>query len=384
MLSADNYLSNILFTENEITNIVVFIEIGRIMTKEEIHKYVETIVRKNTILRQYIVKKNDGQLFLENDTDFDIKKQYSVSDKTPDKAELLNSGYQTKCKWFCSFVLVSEKTTLFVKVDHALTDGHQLIRILTSPFSDDQTPDKCKRTTNGILYYWFIGTLLLIMTFMKFICKTLFQWNRVRRENNKPTNFVEFDAFSLSTIKKVCAQHKITVNDFMYTHLLKSYAFYKKRKKNIYTISPIHLPGKTHTNNVCPLLLNVAYSDDNTTLLKNVHSAFNNCKYSLFVPAIAFGLQALSDYVNPELLSSLYRLSRDNIDVVYSNVIGPVVPDINNISFVMNAQPNQLCYNVISCHDKMNLIVSFQEGYVTDEPFLKRCVNDAYNELVNA
>lgn len=392
MLSADNYLSNILFIEKETTtNILVFIEFGRIMTEEEIHNYVETIVRKNTILRQYIVRR-ENQLFLENDTDFDIKKQYSVSDDPPNKTKLLNSEYKTKSRWFCSFVSENkDKTSLFVKVDHSLADGHQLIRILTSPFSVDQTTNQFKRTSRGIfnkVYYWFVGTIVLILTLLKFVCKVLFQWKTTRREKNKPTKFMEFDAFSLSTIKNVCSQHNITVNDFMYAVLLKSYTSFtrktsEKKKTNIYTISPIHISGKTHTNNVCPLLLNVAYSDDNPTLLQNVHSAFNNCKYSLFVPVLSFLLQMVSDYVNPELLSTMYRIASDNIDVVYSNVIGPTIPDINNIAFVMNAQPNQLCYNVISCKDKLNLIVSFQDGFVKDEAFLKRCLTDAYNELIN-
>ncbi len=150
MLSADNFLSNILFIEKETTNIVASIEIGRIMSDEEIHNYVETIVRKNTILRQYIVQR-ENQLFLENDVEFDIKKQYSVSDKSPNKTKLLNSGYTTKTHWFCYFVVERNTTQLFIKVDHSLADGHQLIRILTSPFSVDQTTDKFKRTTHGIL-----------------------------------------------------------------------------------------------------------------------------------------------------------------------------------------------------------------------------------------
>ena len=382
MLSADNYLSNILFIEKQSTNILVFIEFGHVMSDEEIRNYVETIVRKNTILRQYIVQR-ENQLFLENDVDFDIRSHYLVSDKPPNKTKLLNSEYKTKSKWFCSFVLDNNNTTLFVKVDHALADGHQLIRILTSPFSQDQPADKFKRTTNNKLYYWFIGTIVLILTLLKFVGKILFPQTKMKtREKSQPTKFVKFDAFSLSTVKQVCLRQKITVNDFMYAVMLKSYVSFAK-KRTVYTISPIHMPGKTYTNNVCPLLLNVLYSDDNFTLLKNVHAAFNNCKYSLFVPALSFVLQMVSDYVNPELLSTLYRLSSDNIDVVYSNVIGPEVSDINNIAFVMNAQPNQLCYNIISCKDKLNMIVSFQDGFVKDEAFLKRCVNDSYTSLVN-
>jgi hypothetical protein len=112
----------------------------------------------------------------------------------------------------------------------------------------------------------------------------------------------------------------------------------------------------------------------------------------LFVPGFAFGLQALSDYVNPTLLSTLYRLSADNVDMVFSNVIGPdvadaaykdtFIKDITNMSFTMNAERNQLCYTVISCKDNLNLIVSFQDGFVKDEAFLKRCIDDAYDSLL--
>ena len=175
----------------------------------------------------------------------------------------------------------------------------------------------------------------------------------------------------------------------MYAVMLKSYASYTK-KTNIYTMSPINT-SNDNTNNVCPLLLNVTYSDDNTTLLKNVHETFNCCKYSLFVPLLSFILQMMSDYMNPTLISFLYGLSSNSIDVVYSNVIGPdttaykntFIENIDNISFVMSAKPNQLCYNMISCRNKLNLMVSFQEGFVTDESFLKRCINDAYTSLIN-
>jgi len=400
MLSADNFLSNVLFVENNAFHILGFIHASRRISDKEIDKYVNDIVRKNTILRQYIVKIN-GELFLENDPLFDIQQQYSITnsncvDYAQITPELLNTPFPTKCKWFLSAYTTEATTRIYLKMDHTLADGHQLLKIIASPFVDERITDRFKRTTTSWIstaYYWIVGTILLLLTLLKFVCQIVFQ----RRTNDadsslgKKTNCIIFDAFSLSAIKKVTLHHNITVNDFMYAVALKSSIAYTK-KKSLYTVSPINVSKTENTNNSCPLLLNVAYSDDNRVLLANVHEAFNNCKYSLFVPGFAFGLQALSDYVNPTLLSTLYRLSADNIDVVYSNVIGPdvadaaykdtFIKDITNMSFTMNAERGQLCYTVISCRDNLNLIVSFQDGFVKDEAFLKRCVDDAYNSLL--
>ena len=388
MLSADNFSSNILFIEEDALNILGFIDVNRTMTKDEISKYIDDIVRKNTILRQYIIQQN-GQLYLENDVQFDIKKQYSITDESIISQDLLNSEFQTKSRWFISFLHIENKTRIYIKVDHALVDGHQLIKVLTSPFIDEQT--NFGRTATGIftkVYYWIIGTILLLLTMIKFIMKIVFHRKVSSPSTKKKTTFIKLDSFSLDAIKKVTFQQKITINDFMYAVMLKSYASYTK-KTSIYTMSPINTSSE-NTNNVCPLLLNVTYSDDNVTLLKNVHETFNCCKYSLFVPLLSFILQMMSDYMNPTLISFLYGLSSNSIDVVYSNVIGPdttlykntFIENIDNISFVMSAKPNQLCYNMISCRNKLNLMVSFEEGFVTDESFLKRCINDAYTSLL--
>jgi hypothetical protein len=406
MLSADNFLSNVLFTENNAFHILGFIDVTRRLSNEEIDTYVNDIVRKNTILRQYIVKIN-GELFLENDPQFDIQQQYSIVDSdccdyTQTTRKLLNTPFLTKCNWFLSAYTTNTTTRIYIKIDHTLADGHQLLKIIASPFVDERITERFHRTKPGWIstaYYWIVGTILLILTLLKFVFQIVFQRRVVDDVSSdvvlsdavQKTKIIEFDSFSLSAIKQITSRHNVTINDFMYAVALKSSLAYTK-KKNIYTVSPINVSKTEHTNNSCPLLLNVAYSDNNRVLLANVHEAFNNCKYSLFVPGFAFGLQALSDYVNPTLLSTLYRLSADNIDLVYSNVIGPdvtddaykdtFVKDVNNMSFTINAERNQLCYTVISCSNKMNLIVSFQDGFVKDEAFLKRCVNDAYNSFM--
>ena len=68
-----------------------------------------------------------------------------------------------------------KKSRYYFKIHHALADGYQIIKILTSPFQDNDITKKFKRkmTFLDTLYYYFIGTIILLVMNIRILMNLL-------------------------------------------------------------------------------------------------------------------------------------------------------------------------------------------------------------------
>jgi hypothetical protein len=394
----DNCITKILSNDkNNSFSILTYLDFEKELTHEFILNYANTIVNDNPILKKNIVKQNNI-FFLKKNDNFDINNhmiiKYLKKDTFNDLIhDILNTSFEDN-----SFLIVCciDKSTkasrIYFKINHAYTDGYGLINMLTkSIFKMDHIPDfKRKTTTVKTIYHYIIGTFVLLVMNIKIILKIIFN-NNNNNNNNNNTDFIICKPFMLDEIKKVALNNGVTINDFLYSVMIKTDKLYTKKNRDIKTCSPINVSKLSSTNNMCPIFNSINNSLDNNTLIQTVHNTFDHFKYSLFIPFLAFIINNVLTYINIEIITFLYESIIYDSNYIYSNIIGPCVKEINkqtnlnlsNIHFLTKSKGNGITFNIISSENKINIICSFNEGKIKDKERFEKCIYKAYNSLIN-
>ena len=168
--------------------------------------------------------------------------------------------------------------------------------------------------------------------------------------------------------------------------MIKTDKLYRKQEKNLITSSPINISGTTQTNNMCPIFNIQSNSIDDYNLLKNIHSTFNNFKYSLFIPMLSYIINTITPNIELNILSKCYNNIINNSDYLFSNIIGPSINNLNinitDIHFLITAKNTEIIYNIISSGHNINIICSFKNGIIKDKKQFEQCIYEAYNILV--
>ena len=391
-----NYFSKIYHNDiGEAFSILVYIDIDEMFSEEYILNYINKVIEKNDILKQTIIQDN-GVLLLNTINEFDIDKYYRINYNTCDNFnqyidKLLNEKFNTELKWKFVWCIDkdSKKTRLYFKIHHAYTDGYNLIKILTSPFNNTNIINKLKRKTNFLdtIYYYFIGTITLLILNIKIIYNLLAN-PCYKKINKKNSDYIICKKLNFNKIKEYTKKHNITINDFLYFLMIKTDKLYREKEKVLTTISLVHISGINQTINVCPIINTINNTQDNKSIIKKIHNTFNHLKYSLFVPFLNYFLYVLAENIYLDGLSSLYNNILNNSDYIFSNVIGPDIKQITDVKikdihFLTAAKNSEIMYNIISCSKNINIICSFKEGVIENKKRFKKCLYKTYLDIIN-
>jgi len=400
MTIINNIVSKILAKDdNETYSILTYIDIDAELSQEFILNYINEIIKNNPILKQNIIEKNKEYVLCDI-ASFNINKCLTIKySKKSDFNIYINSilnKHFTEYKFYMLVCINKEmkKSRIFFKIHHAYVDGYKLINMLTAPSyvkKEDNKLPLFKRNTNLLssIYYWIIGTIALIITNLMVVSTLLFLPNNNKNKNknkNISTDYIICKSFSLSKIKKFVEKRNISVNDFLYTLMIKTDNVYTQKNKLIQTCSPINVSDLNETNNMCPIFNVVHNSHDNDSLLKIVNNTFNNYKYSAFIPILSSIMKNIIPYINIDVLSNYYDKIINNSDYIYSNIIGPPTDKldikISDIKFLTTAKSSEIIYNIISCKNKINIICSFKKGVINNKKLFKKCIYKSYNNLM--
>ena len=397
MIPLTNYVSKTLFKDNNSSfAVLTYLDLDEEITKEDILSYLNTIVEKNEILKRRIIEK-DLQIYIQALKSINIDDHYSIHYSSENEfqtmtSKLLNEPFKTILPWQFTFYIDKEakKTRLYFKIHHAYADGYQIIKILTSAYGDQELEKKFKRTTNifNTIYYYVIGTLALVIMNLQFFLKLIFRSSEVYKESE--TDHIECKPFSLEEIKAFTKKHSITVNDFIYSLMIKTDYLYTRKDKVIISGSPINTSGTKDMNNMCPLFLHCKTNQTNSTLINYVHHMFDSCKYSVFIPILTLLLNTVTNWIQIDTLSLIYTSVTNTYDYAYSNIIGPnpiefekgILYNLKNIHFLTTAKNREIIFNCISCNDTINIVYSFKKGVIKDKARFEQCVYDAYESLI--
>ena len=368
--------------------ILTYCDIHTEFTNQTLEDFLQIIIHKFPVLKQYIVEKNSN-IFLEDDTTFNIANHYKIIYDSFDHFDsyidpLLNSKFETKSKWLFHYLADTEskKYRYYFKIDHSYADGYKIIEMLMSPWKPTDTSKLFTRSTPiwDTLYYILIGTVVLLFHLCKILIECMFLPSTP--VIIKKTDHLRCKHFKLSDIKHFTKKHNITVNDFLYSLLVKTDFLYHTHKREILTLSPINISGSKHLNNMAPIINKITNTIDNKELFQNVHHTFNSYKYSLYIPIFSFILHYIIPILPLYAQSSLYDSLIHRGDYVYSNVIGPTHDQIEDIHFLILAKDKEIVFNIISSNDNINIICSFKEGVIQDKSRFEECIYKAYEHLI--
>lgn len=405
MAKIDNYVSKLLYKDDSNSyTILTYIDLNEVLSSEFMFNYVKEITEKNPILKKYFFEKNN-EIFLEYDTTFNIKEYYTIENTRSEQFDeymydMLNSEFDKKIKWKFLWLIDenTKKTRVYFKIHHSYLDGENLISMLVSPFKTNDNSNKFKRNTTFLntLYYYLIGTILLIITNVKIIFGIFIQ---TIYKNNEPilpeksvsdTNYIICKPFHLNKVKCFTKKNNITINDFLYSLIIKTDKLYRKKEKKIITLSPCYIPSSSETINVCPIFIEMNNSHDNSTLLKKVNETFNSFKYSLFIPLFSFVLNQITSFLNINTLIFLYKYFLNKIDYTLTNIIGPSIEELNenykikisDVRFLIASKSNEVIYNIVSSGNNINIICSFKKGVIKNKKRFEKCIYKAYKQLI--
>jgi hypothetical protein len=386
-----------IFVLNQDYFILSYFDLDEELSDEFVEKGIQNMILHNPVLKQTISQENN-KIKLCDIENFDIHKCYAIKyikNFNIYIKKLLNQPF-SEYKFYSLICINKEthKTRIYFKIHHAYADGYKIIDMVNKFVSNDTFPlPEFKRSiaTNSV-YYYIIGTIMLIVLNILGWIKIILNWFVPAPDNqNKPTDYIIGKTLKLNTIKKFTSKNNITVNDFLYALLVKTDHLYTGKERLIQTMSPINAYSMKEMNNMLPIYNNINNSYDTPSLLKNIHSVFNNYKYSLYIIFVSAYTNMIT-YMHKHIVSFpipwmklFFNMSINSSDYVYTNIIGPPADKINiklnDIHFLINATNNEIIYNIISYKNNVNIICSFKEGVIQDKKLFQQCMNKAYSEL---
>ena len=405
MTIVNNYVSKFCFTDTtESFSIISYIDVDAVVELSFIQDYMNKLVEKNSIFKKTIKEKN-GSLIFNTSNNFKIEEHYCIKYIKSKKfkmyiKKLENEKFNTEVKWKFLWCIDNEskKTRFYFKIHHAYADGYKIINMLSNQFYDTSIDNskKLKRKTNFLdtIYYYFIGTIILIILNIKFIvnflCNKKYSNTTSDATTNNDTNdYVILKKIKIQEVKDYTKKHNITINDFLYFLMVKTDKMYRGYEKELHNVSLVNVSGIKEINNICPIINIINNSKSSNFLKTSIHNIFNNLKYSAFVPLQNYFIYTISKYICTDSLSYIYNTFINDTDYVFSNVIGPDVKNtfcypIKSIHYLTIPKNNEVTYNIISFNDYINIVCSFKKsGFIQDKKKFKNCLYKTYMDIMN-
>ena len=392
MIPLTNYVSKIIFNEPDLSHaILTYVEFNSLFTKKYIIHYLRDIIKKNPILKNKIVRGSilyiDQVKHINLDDYYDISyTSYNLFDNNVD--QLLNAPFSTELQWCFKFYIdtLTKKTRMYFKINHVYADGYQIIKILTPGHEQTDLTTKLNRSAPpfDILYYSIFGFIFMCVLTLKFFLECISRLFQPYTTLSKTVS-IKCNPLSLSDIRTFAKANHITVNDFLYSLMVKTDNYYTQKERQIYSCSPINISGTSDMNNMCPLFLSII--NTSPTLLRDVHHMFAASKYSPFIPFFSSFLNNVTQLMSINVLSFLYNACIHTSNYTYSNIIGPSNDFLRSIKatsihFLTTTKSSEICYNIISYEDNINIIITFKEGVIKDKKRFKECIYEAYKDLL--
>jgi hypothetical protein len=405
-MTGDNVYSNIFKKDsNENCNIITYIDFDKVIDEKWFLKYITDIVNSNSFLKQTVDFKTVNN--------FDINKHFTIKYASYNKFDkcinsLLNDCFEMEIKWFFVLYIDKElnKSRMYFKIHHAYLDAYSLIKMLTNGLVKNNTIDIKKqfiRNNKNIfekIYYYFIGTIIILLTTIKnliqILISTKVKINEKNDKKNYKSDYITCKKLNFTKIKEFTKKHNITINDFLYLIVVKADKLYYKKNKDLKIQNAIYVSNSNKLNNTCCFFNIINNSQDNNILIKKIHETFNYVKFSLFIPILNYVINNIIPNINinndnnnnTDILSFLSNIINNDFDYGFGNVIGPSFNDFKDdlkptdFNYLLKTTGNHVCYCIVSSGDNINITCTFKEGRIKNKKKFKKCIYKVYSDLV--
>jgi hypothetical protein len=386
MIKINNFITKFLHDDTDnLSTILTMLDYNEVFWEEKFITWLNAVLDYSPNLKQRI-EKIDNDYYWVDTIGFNISNHYTIHEEKVDSfdthtEELLNKPFLYN-KWHFTVLndSILNKSRIYVKIHHSYCDGYKLIDILTTPFCKYKQP-VFKRSTNSIdtIYYYIVGTLLLIIIYISTIWNL---YNPLVIHYKPPMKNIFCGTLNLKKIKKITKKYNITINSFLYSILVKTWYKYTQCD-SVTTVTPIYMNNNSNNNTF--FIFNKTYTNQtDKEMLQSTNTSFNLHKYSPFIPVIHTIINNILYYLSADYKRQLYDLLFNNIPINYSNIIGPTIDKLTNtlqnIQFTTMTK-NNISFNIISFRNKINVNVSCRKSIISNVPKFIQCFKDAYKEL---
>lgn len=368
--------------------IVSYIELNEIISNDFIKNYTNEIIDYYPILKKKMILHENEYIFEKEDT-FQLNDHIEIIENVTDDSIFIDLINKEINIFHLLFYIDHEnnKSRIIFCVDHSYCDGYKIIDILTHPIKDKQFElPKFNRKVNlfNKIYYILVGTIILLIMNIKIFIKLMINLFSYHQNNNKnyETDYIICDKLSLSKIKSTSKSMNITVNDFLFSLMIKTDQLYTGLNRELTISFPSHISSNKF-NNFIPNCLYIDNHYEINVLIKKVHTLFNYFKYSLFVPISYSIINYCIDLIPIHIISTIYDLYCYKSDYIFSNMICPEINySVNDVCFLTKHKCNAVTFNIISYGDNINIICSFKKELIKNKEHFKECIYKSYNELL--
>ena len=392
MIKINNVLTKIIYKE-KCNTILTLLDLNELFDEDKFIEYLQSILKYSPNLKQVIQNKKDGYYWVDND-EFNIKNHFIIKNEKSihfdnNTEHILNQPFLHENKW--NFTILNDiehnKSRIYVKIDHSYCDGYKLIDILTKPiFKNSYTTPKFKRSNQNIfniIYYYIIGTILLIILYINTLYSLCTKPPITNYSNNKMM-YICCGKVKIKKIKNITSKYNVTINSFLYTLMIKTWYKYSKTK-NIITISPIYV-NNNDNNNIFFVISKLNPYKNDIELLTYINELFNIYKFSPFIYISNLILNYILQYLPMNCYSNICNNIFGNINLTFSNMIGPSNNlknnNLKNIQYITTTKNNEVAFSLISYDNNITTNVSYKEGIITDKSQFLKCYKEAYRELI--
>jgi len=418
MNKINNFITKIIHNNN-FFDIITYIDFKKLWSNEEMQIIFDKNIKCNKILRTNI-QNIEGNLFWSQINELKYNDYITFFTDTSNNFnnynnKILDYVFGATCKWHIFIVNDNKNNTsrIYLKISHIYSDGYSLIKMIFSLFDCDYKPPKFKREQHNIidsLYYYIIGTIILIYINIKNAVNIVFEWtynllcgwiygdntkiNSKVKSNLNKTFKVNLDSLSAFKEKINTLSYKInkkyTINDVLYGICIKSYQLYFG-KHDLFVTSPININFKNDDKNDLNNFNFIAnnhydFNCSNLSLLNNISDLFNLYKSSAFI-LLTYVLFNYVSYVSESLMDFIVKLLINKTDIIYTNIIGPDISlyenimalKVKDINLMLVPYDDKICYSIITANDNINISITYKDGVIDDEKRFKKCIDEAYS-----
>lgn len=324
------------------------------------------------------------------------KKKYSERSYNYLINKLINTPLnEKKPKWKYVVVYYPQKTSLIYIGDHSYGDGHYLFSIILPYFFDKikkieikKAPKRfhiIRRVVNILKsIHYFMTSLISLIYFLIFYKKKQI-FSPQKRDKVCWSKIYKFD---ISNLKKIKEKKRITINDLIYSIVLKSIQKYTNNKNVTISSSTMF-----NLSNLKKELINnnnfgfIAFSTDmdDSNIFKKIHNKMNYYKKSPIIPCITNLLKALFHISCPTLIRILDNIIERN-HFGYSNFHSylknntihgfPVI----HISNILVPYKYDIFISVMSYGNDVSLNIAYKDGVINAKKF-KKCMTEVMKEF---
>ena len=391
--------------------ICVLVEIDGIPRKSLMHNRLSTIVSEYPVL-QSIPREKKGwvnstvswehkKINIGNHLVFHEKKRYDERNFRNQINKIIKKPFLSNSpEWMCYYISYtgSNKSYVIWKCHHHYGDGFQVTQFLKH-FLDDNTisyPErKRKKESVWTHLYSFILIFLSLFKFIFFYKKENLPISKEGAENDDAL-FYHCKTWDLSEIKRLKNFYGVTVNDLIYTILIKSLQRYCDMNISLASISAFNLRnfGKDERmrermgNNISFMILNnTIHNQSPQELLDINHTYLKHYKSSLLVHIIGYVLHGIH-YISPPLVIWILKKMGSKTTFGMSNfqtfmkrkyIQGFRILNISNIviPYIVGS-----FFSIVSYDDKITLNMCYRKRNFTSPTRFVECLERTYEEFL--